>query len=199
MWFVKRGKSKDPRQAGTVGDRMVQLNLVIKVVSRSDILQELGERSEHVDRRLRPAIEEAVVVLGGTIQDETSFLSLIWHDIESSRILTPSGKPIALRDVAERMIAQGHTFDTLCSSNDWFRGCLCIHERFDHAKLGWVVVTNERNGIYERTPYGSLCIYDGCHKSLVYAYRLLAGTSEYKPVEVLWLLTQKGMVDLPDS
>jgi len=191
---------------GTSENRMRPVNLRVKVISKDIALRRLKEREGsgmEVDDRLRTAIEIACVLLDGTIQDKTSFLSLIWHEIDGSRILTPSGQPRTLRDVARRMIENGWTFDKLSLSSgtvdcdpNWFSPCLGIYGDFDHGKLGWFAVTNVDDDIYRQSPNGSLYIYDGCHKALVYAYRLLTGVSQYEPVPILWLLTENGL-DLP--
>jgi len=177
-WFRKSVKAQDTRCLEMVGNGMTPLKLAIKLMSKSEALQKIAESKCGTDERVGPAIENACIVLGGTILDKTSFLSLIWHEIDECRILTPRSKSRTLKDVAERMIEEERTFNTLCSlkeSNGWFKRCLEINECFDHDILDFFVVANECDKIYERTPCGSLYIYDGCHRSLVYAYKLLTG------------------------
>lgn len=58
---------------------------------------------------------------------------------------------------------------------------------FDYGKVGLVTLTPLNESERRETPEGNYYIYDGVHKSIVLAKRLLRGETEYEPVQVLLL------------
>jgi len=50
------------------------------------------------------------------LDDEQSFLSLIWQEIDATRLLTPRGQPRTVGDVAGRMLEHSWTFSSLSQS-----------------------------------------------------------------------------------
>ncbi|MBA2227508.1 hypothetical protein [Thermogemmata fonticola] len=73
-----------------------------------DVLAERQHAGYRVNERLltevnRPEGELFLIQL----EDEDSFLSLIWQESDPTRLLTPPGQPRTLRDVARRMIEGG--------------------------------------------------------------------------------------------
>jgi hypothetical protein len=169
-------------------------------ILKETVLQELDEKrsaGNHVDSRLFTAIAKARSLYIFPLRDKTSFLSLIWHEINESRLLTPKGLPRTLHDVSERMTANNWTFDKLSSNlgfpadqhkPEWFKKCLMINENFDYALFGRIAVVQANDNERKKSPAGSFYIYDGAHKSLVLSKLLLANEVEFKPVEALLIL-----------
>ena len=125
--------------------------------------------------------------------DRGEFLSLIWHEIDASRLLTPWKKSRMIQDVAGRVVTEKHTFQLLstnlgltCDLHDpiWFRPCYKIDSEFDYDRFGiiWLVLANK--GERDQSPPGTYYIYDGCHRSLVLGKRLLEG-EEYHSVKAI--------------
>jgi hypothetical protein len=88
----------------------------MELVSSADILRRLNERTvhgHHVDARLIQAVKMPGTFFLLTLDDEQTFLSLIWQEIDPTRLLTPHGQPRTLGDVANRMIRLSWTFASL--------------------------------------------------------------------------------------
>jgi hypothetical protein len=131
------------------------------------------------------------------LEDKDSFLSLIWYQADAVRLLAPHGEPRTLRDVAQRLRQRGDTFEALSSNlglpreehdPDFFKPCVGIDSCFDFVKFGWVAVVAATNEERDHSKLGSFYIYDGYHKTLVLAKRLLAGETRYQPIEALYLI-----------
>ena len=125
--------------------------------------------------------------------DECQFLSLIWHKIDDSRLLTPEKSPRTVRDVAKRM--EGRNFKSLSRfpwlprrkyKAKWFRKCRKIEKAFCYDKFYamWLVMADEDEK-YKAPPSAQYYIYDGCHRSLVLGKLLLEEKIEYRPVEAI--------------
>ena len=71
---------------------------------------------------------------------------------------------------------------------DFFEKCVPINRCFDFRKFGWVAVVAATEQERDQSPLGSFYIYDGLHKTLVLAKRLLAGETTYQPIEALYLI-----------
>lgn len=155
----------------------------------------------------RKAVEKAIIPEGHTSKTRVQcyekdkkyyksklsrceFLSLIWHEIDASRLLTPKNESRTVRDVADRMIEKGYTFQSLsrnlCLPDDqhdpkWFRECCAIDRHFDYNRFGTICLvianSNEKNNAPASAKF---YIYDGCHRSLVLGKRLLTGESKYE-------------------
>jgi hypothetical protein len=192
---VQEGIKKDTRH-GFVRKR----GRVMQHILKETVLQELDNRQSagnHVDSRLFTAIEKAISLYTFPLRDKISFLSLIWHARDDSRLLTPKGSPRTLHDVAERMIVNNWTFDKLSSNlgvsadqhnPEWFKKCLPINENFDYAIFGRIALVQANDNERKQSPSGSFYIYDGAHKSLVLSKLLLANEFEFKPIEALLIL-----------
>ena len=134
------------------------------------------------------------------------FLSLIWHEIDASRLLTPKNESRTVRDVADRMIAGGDTFQSLSRNKNlppnkhdpkWFYKCRAIDRDFDYNKFGtiWLVIANDDEKS-KAPPSAKFYIYDGCHRSLVLGKRLLTGESEYEQQVKVILIIQDYQTEL---
>jgi hypothetical protein len=68
----------------------------MKQVSAVEILEWLSDREargHHIDNRLSQAVRAQGKLSVFTLTDEQSYLSLIWQEIDPTRLLTPHGQP----------------------------------------------------------------------------------------------------------
>jgi len=153
----------------------------------------------HVDERLLKEIEHGQLFLF-RIEDEDTFLSLIWQESDPARLLTPNGQPRTLRDVAERLVRAGYTFESLAKCMglprnqhhpEWFDKCVRIEAGFDHNQFGWVAVVAANDGERMQSPRGSFYLFDGMHKTLVLTKRLLKKEAVFQPIEALYLVPRR--------
>ena len=175
----------------------------MRQVDRETITRQLHgrcARGHHVDGRLIEQIKVSENLFVITLKDEASFLSLIWQEIDPTRILTPAGERRTLRDVAQRMIANSWTFETLAAPMDIppelydpeaFRSFVQIDSAFDFAEFGSIAVMPATDSERTQSPSGTFYIYDGVHRSLVLAHRLLNKKTVFQPVEVLLLTPRR--------
>jgi hypothetical protein len=159
------------------------------------------EEHRLADNKVDPTLIEAIAhgreLYLLRLEDQVSFLSLVWYQAPAVRLLVPDGEPRTLRDVAQRLIQRGHSFQALCNNSalpsgefepGFFKPCLEIDVGFDFRRFGWIAVVAAADEERAQSPLGSFYIYDGLHKSLVLAKRLLAGETTYQPVEALYLV-----------
>lgn len=129
----------------------------------------------------------------GRLATKAEFLKLVWQSIDATRSLTPVGEPRTLSDCANRLSAFGWEFQTLVQAGfEWFRRSVDIDAAFDYGKLGLVALTPLNEPERRETPAGNYYIYDGVHKSIVLAKRLLRRETEYEPVQVLLLTPRRS-------
>jgi hypothetical protein len=165
-----------------------------EVLSKLELMEFKGN---HIDERLFRAVDKSENMFLITLKDSEYFLSLIWQEIDDSRLLTPKGESRILHDVAKRMLENYWTFEKLSSNlgltkkqhnPKWFETCIEIDRDFDVDRFGWVTVVpanyNERN----QSPKGKFYIYDGTHKTIVLSKRLLKKETEFQPIEALYIL-----------
>ena len=84
----------------------------ISQVEALKLIKARQKAGNHIDKRLLCAVEASTALFFLTLEDKATFLSLIWQEIDDSRLLTPGG-PRTLRDVVQRMIDQSWTFEKL--------------------------------------------------------------------------------------
>ena len=142
----------------------------------------------HVDDRLWREIDQPGEMFLDLLGTKEEFFKLVWQSGDATRPLTPVGEPRTLFDCASRLPTFGGEFQTLVQAGfDWFRRCVDIDAAFDYGKVGLVALTILNEQEKRETPEGNYYIYDGVHKSIVLAKRLLRGQTEYKPAQVLLL------------
>jgi len=175
----------------------------MKQVSVPEVLARLGDRAalgHHVDVRLIQAVKAPGDLFLFTLEDEQSFLSLIWQEIDPTRLLTPRGQPRTLADVAGRMIANSWTFSSLCHpmgqvpthhAPGAFESYRALDADFDFSKFDFIAVTPAKESERRQSPSGTYYIYDGVHRSLVLAHRVMNGQSKYQPVEALLMTPRR--------
>lgn len=166
---------------------------------KDQILNELTlkqGRGEHVDSRLLASVRDSQALYLFRLYDEDSFLSLIWQEIDSTRLLTPRGQPRTLKEIGLRLRAW-RGFSELASAlglprtehrPEWFDRCVHIDTGFDYARFGWISVVHPTDSERRQSPSGSFYIYDGVHRAVVLAKRLLAQESEFQPLTALLIV-----------
>ena len=146
-----------------------------------------------VDDRLWREVDQPGEMFLGTLATREEFLRLVWQSIPDTRPLTPTGEPRNLFDCASRLSTFGWEFQSLVQAGfNWFRRCVDIDSTFDYAKVGLVALTPLNEAERRETPAGNYYIYDGVHKSIVLAKRLLCGETGYEPVQVLLLTPRRS-------
>ncbi len=155
----------------------------------------------HVDSRLLDEIYNDGQLYVFTLEDEESFLSLIWQESDPARLLTPHGEPRTLRDVGSRLLSHQYTFQSLSKEMGlphtqhqprWFTKCLPIDANFDFGMFGWVALVSPTDGERRQSPKGSFYLFDGVHKTLVLTKRLLKRETCFQPVQALFLVPRRG-------
>jgi hypothetical protein len=153
-----------------------------------------------VDRKLMEEVGRPGELYLLRLEDEASFLSLIWYQAPAVRLLAPDGEPRTLRDVARRLRQRGHTFSALAGDlglpreghdPGFFKPCVPIDSCFDWRRFGWVAVVAADDEERALSPLDPFYVFDGSHKSLALARRLLAGETRYRPVEALHLVPRR--------
>jgi hypothetical protein len=159
------------------------------------------QAGHHVDSRLLREIDREGELFLLRLEDDACFLSLIWQESDPARLLTPGGTPRTLRDVVLRFRQAEYTFESLTQPRglpreqhhpEWFRPCVEIDRGFDFDKFGWVALVAANDGERSQSPHGTFYLYDGTHKTLVLAKRLLAGETAYQPIDALYLVPRRG-------
>jgi hypothetical protein len=142
----------------------------------------------HVDSRLLLEITQPGQLSLLTLETEDEFLSLVWQAVDETRPLTPKAQPRSLKDCASRLAFFGWSFEALVHGGfPWFQKCTDIDVAFDFGKVGWIAVTPLVVGELKETPHGNYYIYDGVHKSIVLAKRILRRELQYCAIDVLLL------------
>ncbi len=175
----------------------------MRKIGRDSVRETLENRQaagHHIDPRLLIEVDNEGQLYLLQFEDEASFLSLIWQESPPARLLTPEGQSRTLLDVSTRLIQKGYTFEKLSrdlglSANqhqpEWFARCIHIDTGFDFAHFGWIAVVYPKDSEREQSPTGSFYIFDGVHKTLVLAKRLLKGETVFQPIEALLLIPRR--------
>ncbi len=161
------------------------------------LIEETRASLHHVDPRADRAVQGAEVIYHVRFQDAERFLALIWPEVEGSRILTPPDEPRTLSDVAHYMIYNSWTFEDLSEGlglplkehdPELFGKSRYLDENFDYEKFGLLILSPSTEEEREQSPDGSFYIYDGFHRSLVLAKRLLMEEVPYQQVAAILVI-----------
>jgi hypothetical protein len=165
-------------------------------VSSEEVLDKLRRHRAggcHVDSRLFEEIQRPGRMYVLSLRAANEFFSLVWQSINAARPLVPVGQPRTLRDCAGRLAQYKWSFNRLVDAGySWFGTCVDIDAGFDYSRFGWPALTLCNNSELQETPAGTYYIYDGVHKSIVLAKKLLNGEIEYKPLEALLLTPRRS-------
>lgn len=136
---------------------------------------------------------------------EKELISLIWHEIDATRLLTPDGKPRTIADVVDRMIGteEYNTFEKLTQnlklpSNEhcpeWFEPCVDIYNNFNANKFRKPRIWFRPATCAERdqSPSGTYYIFDGSHRTLAFAKLLRDNKGEYQPIQAILIECEQG-------
>ena len=146
------------------------------------------ENGLHVDSRLLCEINQPGKLSLISLEEADEFFSLVWQAVSDTRALAPAGQPRSLLDCGSRLASFSWSFRSLVSDgHQWFQKCIDIDEGFDPAKVGLIAITPLLADEQRVTPHGSYYVYDGVHKSIVLAKKLLCREMEYRPVDGLLL------------
>jgi hypothetical protein len=175
----------------------------MKQVGSADVLARIQDRvgrGYHVDGRLIREVNAPGELYQFWIEEEDDFLRLIWQVSNPTRLLTPGGQPRTLRDVVTRMVSRGWTFASLLSpiglpaalhEPSAFEKFDKLFTEFDFEAFGFLGVTPALPSELTESPRGTFYIYDGVHRSLALAYRLVAHLTDFQPVECLLLVPRR--------
>ena len=161
------------------------------------LIAETREALHHVDPYVDDAVRDAEKIYHVRFQDMERFLALIWPDIEGGRILVPPDESHTLCDVANRMIYNSWTFEDLTADMgmplaehdpELFVKSRYLDENFDYDKLGVLILAPSTEAERKRSPDGSFYIYDGFHRALVLAKRLLLEEEPYRQVSAILVI-----------
>ncbi len=110
------------------------------------------------------------------------FFKLVWQSSDETRELTPLRHPRTLADCASRLSRFSWSFDRLVEQGwPWFAE---IDKDFDFSKFGLIFLNPLNEVERQETPQGNYYIYDGVHRSIVLAKRLMTTeATEYRPVQ----------------
>jgi hypothetical protein len=117
---------------------------------------------------------------------------LVWHSIDKTRILTPSGELRTMRQVGRRFNEKFLNFEEAKELHhherydpSWFKDCPATRE-FDYEKIGSLVVRRLNSSETDASDGNREAFYicDGCHRMLVLAVGLLRGELEFRPIRL---------------
>ena len=166
---------------------------VWRLMKRKEVNAEIYAKGCKVDSRILCYFKSGDYGFYKSELDENKFLSVIWPEMNVSRLLTPECEPRTIRDVAERLI-KCHTFESLCQDQgrpdtehdpSWFDKCLKIDSEFDYDRFCAMWLVEENCIEHKQSPLGKYYIQDGAHRSLVLGKRLLKCEEEYCPVKAI--------------
>jgi hypothetical protein len=175
----------------------------MKQVSSAEILGRLNDRAacgHHIDNRLIQAVKAQGNLFLFTLEDEKSFLSLIWQEIDPTRLLTPHGQPRTLGAITDRLIKQSWTFASLSNPMGLpptqhnpvaFEKFEKMNSAFDIAAFDFIAVVAANDSEWHQSPDGTFYIYDGVHRTLVFAHRVLNKQTSYQPIEALLITPRR--------
>jgi hypothetical protein len=70
----------------------------------------------------------------------------------------------------------------------WFERCIEMDAAFEYERFGRVAVVLPTDSERRQSLFGSFYIYDGVHRTLVLAKRLLSGQIHFRPLIALMLV-----------
>lgn len=146
----------------------------------------------HVDERLLRELDAPGDRYLMTLRTEAEFFSLVWQSISYCRPLVLPGEPRTLRDCAFRLQRYGWSFQDLVNAGyPWFTRCDTIDKAFDFIRFHWIVLTPLTLDESRETPTGTHYVYDGVHKTLVLAKKLIRDGLQYRPLTALLLTPRR--------
>lgn len=156
-------------------------------------LLELHRRKRlNVDGRLIQEVQRPGQLFLMTLAVQADLLSLVWQSVNDTRPLTPVGHARTVRDCAQRLKVYDWSFARLRDAGyPWFHKCVEIDSAFSYAKFGWVALVPTNEHERRESPTGTYYVFDGVHKTLVLAKKLVQNEIPYEPVNALLLTPRR--------
>lgn len=168
---------------------------MLRPVDQARARAELERRRDagfHVDDRLLREVQRPGALYLATLGTGEAFLSLVWQSTEKTRPLTPVGAPRTLRDCVARLHVYNWSFLRLRDTGyPWFDTCVALDQEFDYGKFGWVALVPLNDHERRESPSGTYYVFDGVHKTLVLAKKLVRQEVPYEPVDALLLTPRR--------
>jgi hypothetical protein len=168
---------------------------MVKMISPAEARKILIARQtggDHVDSRLLRELDAPGNLHLLTLKTSDEFLSLIWQSNNECRPLAPAGQSRTLYDCVLRLEQHGWSFRKLCEAGyPWFEKCVGIDDSFDISRFHWVALTPCTNGELRESPRGNYYIFDGVHKTMVLAKKLIRNEVAYTPITTLLLTPRR--------
>lgn len=137
----------------------------------------------HLDDRVFREVERPGRLFLFSLESADELFRLVWQSTEEVRALAPVGSSRTVGDCAARLAGFRWRFEDLVDAgHQWFRRCLDIDRDFRHASFGYIAVTPVNEHEKRETPAGTHYIFDGVHKTIVLAKKLLRQEVDYVPV-----------------
>ncbi len=165
---------------------------VIDADTALDILKQHRRNGFNVDGRLVQEIHRPGKLFAVSLAAQADLFSLVWQSVDDTRPLTPVGQPRTIRDCAERLRVYDWSFARLRDAGfPWFEKCVEIDSAFDYAKFGWVALVPTNEDERQESPTGTYYVFDGVHKTMVLAKKLMRNEILYQGVEALLLTPRR--------
>ncbi len=71
---------------------------------------------------------------------------------------------------------------------EWFEKCIAIDEAFDYSRFGFLALAHATESERKQSPRGTFYIYDGVHRTLVLAKRLLSRETNFQLLTALLIV-----------
>lgn len=164
-------------------------------INAAEVLKEtdlFNAKNLHVDSRVIRLLNEGNIVYPVRFITSDNFLKLIFHEVDDSRLLTPPGMRRSLKDIIIRMKGSGWHIDDLSKqlnlpSNmhdpNWFKQCFEIYKTFDEKKFTPLYLMESTLPEIAQTPGSPYHIYDGTHRSLVFAWKIMVEDYQFFPIQ----------------
>ena len=142
------------------------------------VLENVRDLPGNVRKYLGELGADNTILFESELAAEKEFTSLVWHEVDKSRLLTPPSCSRTVSDVVVRLIETGYSFEDLSRDlglladqhdPEWFRVCCKIYNNFDYDKFKCQPIWLRRLKLSEKeqSPQGNFYILDGCHRTLV--------------------------------
>ncbi len=161
------------------------------------MIQRIKADRHHLYRKVEDHLGHARELYEVHLLDTERYLSLVWPDRDGSRLLTPPDEPRTLGDVAKRLLLNDWTFELLSEDMglpieehdpDRFTKARYIDGLFDYTRFDTLILAPITAEEEAQSPAGNFYIYDGKHRALVLAKRLVADEETYRKVPALLMI-----------
>ena len=191
------GNFLDKNSSAPVNEQVENMEEGFKRISPAEARKVLVARQtggDHVDSRILRELDALGELHLITLKTSDEFLSLIWQSSSECRPLAPVGETRILHDCALRLEQYDWSFHNVCESGSgypWFEKCVQIDESFDLSRFHWIALTPCVNNELRESPRGTYYIYDGVHKAIVLAKKLIRNELAYTPITALLLTPRR--------